>query len=409
MKILIVDDAKETRESLLNIIKIKINPNYEIAEAENGLEALALVETFKPDIVLTDVLMPRMDGIRFTSILKSQDETKHIFIAAITGLSGDEQIQKIYASGVDFYIAKPFQLDDIVARLKVITSLIKQKSSITDIKPKIVYNCFNDEHIKHYSITFSIITEDDIFLIFDYFSKQNVEYNSLILKDFMVTLIKTYRTMSLKNRVFDIIIEESESYIYVTVKSNVFIKSLEQLVDKHSSLLQYAKDENSCSFRVDIISFLAKHEVKKTIYKSEIVSATELLIVTSDDIFDYVNELNFALQEYRSVHIDEIFYNDQIHLALLSLFEQYIRLFKKVHNFDKVLIALQSVYVLLQNKEVKLFNNQESEMIFNNLETLNQIIELWIEEVITKQTSINVHYYDNQIMNSCRQVEKDFS
>ena len=214
MRILIVDDAKEIRESLRNIIKVKINDTYEIEEAEDGLEALGLVESFKPDIVLTDILMPKMDGIRFTSILKSQSETKHIFVAAITGLSGEEQIEKIYASGVDFYIAKPFQLDDIIARLKVITSLITQKSSIPDLKPSVVYNCFKDERIKRYFVTFSIAQEDDIFLIFDYFTNQDIRYNSIILKDFMVALVKTYRKMDAKNKIFDLIIEESD-YIYI--------------------------------------------------------------------------------------------------------------------------------------------------------------------------------------------------
>ena len=256
MKILIVDDAKKTRESLYNIIKIKINSSYEIAEAEDGLEALGLVESFKPDIVLTDILMPKMDGIRFTAILKSQTATKHIFIAAITGLSGEEQIQKIYASGVDFYIAKPFQLDDIVARLKVITSLIKNKNRLNNSsqnkKPTDIHNTYLDEKIKHYYITFSIVKEDDIFLLFDYFSNQDVLYNSILLKDFMVTLLKVYKNMDNNNKTFDLIVEESSQFVYITIKDTYFITAMDKFLNKKNISSQYKKNKESVSFRIEV-------------------------------------------------------------------------------------------------------------------------------------------------------------
>jgi len=412
MKILIVDDAKETRESLHNIIKVKINATYEIAEAQDGLEALGLVDSFKPDIVLTDILMPKMDGIRFTSLLKSQAQTKHIFVAAITGLSGEEQVQKIYASGVDFYIAKPFQLDDIVARLKVITSLITQKSSIPDAKPSVVYNAFKDEKIKHYYTTFSISQEDDIFLIFDYFSKQNVKYNSIILKDFMVTLVKTYRKMLIENKDFDLIIEESDRFIYVTVRDELFIKAIEKLVDKHNNLLEYSRNQNAFSFRIDIVSFIdnskkALNEVNK--YQNELMSASELMIISSDDILDYVNELQEALLDYRSLCGDDNSYNASLHLILVNLFDQYTRLFKKIPEFDRVSIALQSVALLIQDSKMKKFDKAKNTQMIRHLNELTTTIELWIEHVIIKQDSVDIHYNDHKIMSNCRLIEKDFS
>ncbi len=413
MKILIVDDAKETRESLHNIIKVKINATYEIAEAEDGLEALGLVDSFKPDIVLTDILMPKMDGIRFTSILKSQSQTKHIFIAAITGLSGEEQIEKIYASGVDFYISKPFQLDDIVARLKVITSLITQKSFIPDAKPSIVHNCFKDEKIKHYFTTFSISQEDDIFLIFDYFSKQNMEYNSIVLKDFMVTLVKTYRKMLIKDKSFDLIIEESDSFIYVTVRDESFIQAIEKLVDKHNNLLEYSRNNNAFSFRIDILSFIDSSKkllkYKTSSYQHELMSASELMIISSDDILDYVNELQEALLEYKALCSDGNSYNASLHLILINLFDQYTRLFKKVPEFDRVSIALQSVAMLIKESKKKKFNKAQNTQMIRHLDELNINIEIWINDVILNQNSTDVHYNDYKIISSCRLIEKDFT
>ncbi|QOY55308.1 response regulator [Candidatus Sulfurimonas marisnigri] len=412
MKILIVDDAKETRESLHNIIKVKISSTYEIAEAEDGLEALGVVETFHPDIVLTDILMPKMDGIRFTALLKSQPQTKHIFVAAITGLSGEEQIQKIYASGVDFYIAKPFQLDDIVARLKVITSLITHKSSIPDVKPSVVYNCFKDEHIKHYFVTFSITEEDDLFLVFDYFSNQNISYNSLLLKDFMVALVKAFRKMDTKNQLFDLIIEESDSYIYITVRDGFFVETMESLVKKNSTLFEYAKNSKAFSFRINIVSFLAK-EKKKNIeinqYQNELLSAYELMNISSDDLQFYVNELIDSLKEYRLLCQDDSTYNVSLRMTLINLFDKYTRLFKKVPEFDRISIALQSVAILIQNKDIKPFTKSKNTQMVRHIEELNVTIEEWIKNIITNQDSLDIHYDDHKIMSMCLLIEEDFS
>jgi len=414
MKILIVDDAKETRETLRNIIKVKVDSSYEIAEAEDGLEALGIVDTFAPDIVLTDVMMPKMDGIRFTALLKSQPETKHIFVAAITGLSGEDEIKRIYASGVDFYIAKPFQLDDIVARLKVITSLISSETPTLAVKPAVIYNCFNDENVKRYFITFSIAKEDDIFLVFDYFSHQDIQYNSLLLKDFMVALVKAYRKMDKKNKIFDLILEESESYIYVTVQNGFFVDTMESLVKNNSTLFQYAKKNQSFSFRIDTVSFLENPTIensKPSIVEEKkiaLVSAVELMIIVSDDIVEYVKELNSTLQDYKSICMSSS-YDEMLHQALVTLFEQYIGLFTNIPEFNKLSVALENILLIMENNKSKLLNNEIHEQKIAHIKELNSYIEKWIKDVILTQTSHNVHENDDKIVDICRLIEKDFS
>jgi len=413
VKILIVDDAKETRESLHNIIKMKIDASFEIQEAEDGQEALAIVDTFKPNIILTDILMPKMDGIRFTELIKSNPQTRDIFIAAITGLSGDEQIQKIYASGVDFYIAKPFQLDDIVARIKVITSLITKKGSVPEEKPSVVYNSFNDENIKHYFTTFSITQEDDIFLIFDYFSKQNVKYNSIALKDFMVTLVKTYREIEGENKKFDLIIEESDTFIYITIEDALFIQAIEYLVKKHTNLVKYKRKEDTISFRINIRAFLFTpkriliDDVDK--YKDELISAAELMENCSQEVLQEINTIEEALLDYRAIHEENYKYVTSLNLVLVKLFDNYAKLFKKVPEFDRVLIALQSVAVLIKESNSEKFDSLINSKLINNIEELNIIVETWIQNVIVNQDSHDIHDNDSKIMDICKVIEESFS
>jgi CheY-like chemotaxis protein len=409
MKLLIVDDAKETRDALNNIIKLKIDDSYEIKEAENGLEALGIVESFKPDIVLTDILMPKMDGIRFAKLLKSQNETKHIFVTAITGLSGEEQIQKIYSSGIDFYISKPFQLDDIVARLKVITSLISKKKPFSSDKVQ-VRNAFKDKEVKRYYVTFNISQEDDMFLIFEYFCHHDFYCDSITLKDLMVFLIKAYR--KLENTVsFDFILEESDNYLYMSVTNDLFRISLEE-VFKNSTVFEYKSSEDIFSLRIALKSFVIHHakseEPKKYPYQHEMLSAQDLMLMSSDELDEYVNEVHEALEEYKALREGETLYTESIRFVLLNLFDQYTGLFKKIPEFDRVSFALQNIAIRIKQCKPHEMAVTHHGDFFSKIEQLNHCIEMWTEHLIVEKDAQDIHYLDYDIMNICASLEEIF-
>jgi len=408
MKILIVDDAKETRETLHNIIKAKIDVACEIEEAEDGLDALEVIKRFQPEIVLTDIMMPRMDGIRLTSKIKSQKLTKDIFVAAITGLSGEEEIKKIYASGVDFYIAKPFQLDDIVARLKVITALVTQNSP-TSTKALVVHNCYNDNSVRHYFTTFSISKEDDVFLIFDYFSKQNVDYDSLILKDFMVTLIKTYKHIKDANAKFHLIIEESEKYIYVTLNDSVFIDSFNSLASKHSSLIDYKKSDTAFSFRIDINTFIETPESLQdegiTPFENELLFATELIEACGDDIYKPISDIKKEIKEYKVLCSAGYKFNAALHTNVTALFKNYTLLFSKVPQFDKIELHFITLNKKIIKLEPSLLNDEERNNLIEYINELNFLTSQWIKDVVITQESADVHFLDFDILSVCKKIE----
>ena len=411
MKILIVDDEKEIRESLYNIIKIKVNKDYEIKEAPDGLEALSLVDSFGPDIVLTDMMMPNMGGMRFTKLLKSKPFTKNIFVVAITGLSGEEEIQKIYESGVDFYIAKPFQIDDIVARLKVVVSLIGYKKDIYNAKPPVTYNCFNDEEIKNYFLTFSITKEEDIFLLFDYFSNQLVKYDSLLLKDFMVILIKAYKSMEGIDKAFNLIIEESKSYLYVTVHNDLFIETIQHLVSKNPILFQYAQNNNAFSFRINIVALEQTKSNQNEIFstKTKLVSAEELNRLISSDILKYAQEINYKIHEYKALSKKIYTYNKIISIKLVNLLEQYSVLFQRVNQFESVCIALKDLLDETQSIDIKNIDKLNHAELMKYFNALNSNIEDWVIAVLSNKTSANIHYNDENIITNCKLINKEFN
>lgn len=106
IKLLIVDDEPEIRQYLTDYFKDK----YECIYAENGKQALKMVTEHHPSLVISDIMMPVMDGNEFCEKLKSDINISHIPVILLTALSGEENIIKGLKTGADCYIEKPFNL-----------------------------------------------------------------------------------------------------------------------------------------------------------------------------------------------------------------------------------------------------------------------------------------------------------
>ena len=119
LTIMIVDDSPSMRHVTTKLIK---NAGWETVVAKDGLEALEILQTAKglPDIILTDVEMPRMNGYELLAALKQQENLREIPVIMITSRSGDKHHQKAVELGVSEYLTKPFddaKLIDIINKL----------------------------------------------------------------------------------------------------------------------------------------------------------------------------------------------------------------------------------------------------------------------------------------------------
>lgn len=112
-KVLIVDDSSTVREFLAAALE---SANYEILYSSNGVEALHAVERFKPDIVLLDVEMPRMNGLEVCRRLRREAEFALLPIIILTGNSNPNHKIEGLAAGADEYLLKPPDLTDIRLR-----------------------------------------------------------------------------------------------------------------------------------------------------------------------------------------------------------------------------------------------------------------------------------------------------
>ena len=116
-KILIVDDEADIIEFIKYLLEREA---YLVDSACNGSEALLKSKTFKPDLILMDVMMPVMDGIEACRQIKSHPETKNVFIIFLTARSEEYSEIAGFEAGADDYINKPVKPRVLLSRIKAI-------------------------------------------------------------------------------------------------------------------------------------------------------------------------------------------------------------------------------------------------------------------------------------------------
>ena len=126
MKILVVDDEKLIRDVIKEYL---LKENFEVLEAENGEEAIDMCNKHAIDLMILDIMMPKMDGYTAYKTIKGQRRIPTIILSARS-----EEYDKLlgFDLGVDDFIAKPFSPKELVARVKAVTyspTLLKIKTS----------------------------------------------------------------------------------------------------------------------------------------------------------------------------------------------------------------------------------------------------------------------------------------
>ena len=114
-RILIVDDEPNIVLALELLMK---REGYEIRSVADGEQAVEAAGTFRPDLILLDVMMPRMDGYEVCQRLRSDDLLKDISIVMLTAKGREVEREKGLALGADLYITKPFSTRDVVHKVK---------------------------------------------------------------------------------------------------------------------------------------------------------------------------------------------------------------------------------------------------------------------------------------------------
>lgn len=114
VNILIVDDSSSARRSLSQVAR---DAGYDVRTAIDGVEAVTLIEEHRPDLVLTDLEMPKMNGLELAAHLRASDRTRDLPIVMVTSRSTEKHKAQAMSTGINSYITKPYTNDDLVMEL----------------------------------------------------------------------------------------------------------------------------------------------------------------------------------------------------------------------------------------------------------------------------------------------------
>ncbi|BBJ24740.1 hybrid sensor histidine kinase/response regulator [Candidatus Nitrotoga sp. AM1P] len=112
--ILVVDDSLSVRKSLVQLVS---DAGYNVKAAKDGLEAITLLKNFTPGVILTDLEMPNMNGLEFTSHLRARADTRKLPVIMITSRSMDKHRKQAELAGVSVYMTKPYTDIDLLGHI----------------------------------------------------------------------------------------------------------------------------------------------------------------------------------------------------------------------------------------------------------------------------------------------------
>lgn len=113
-RVLIADDEPNIVTSLEYLMQ---KSGYEVKIARNGDEALALVESFLPDVVLLDVMMPRKSGYEVCQQIRERSDWQHIKVVMLSAKGREAEVNKGLSLGADTYVTKPFSNQELIATI----------------------------------------------------------------------------------------------------------------------------------------------------------------------------------------------------------------------------------------------------------------------------------------------------
>src|SRR5215472_10749449 len=128
MRIVVVDDDPD----LLGLLTdgLSLYGTYEIIPCLDGTSGLAMIEQHKPDCIIVDILMPRLDGYQFVSAMRGDPNTAQIPLVILSALVQEQDRIIGLLRGADAYLTKPIEFSDLVAAINAASSLTKEQRSL---------------------------------------------------------------------------------------------------------------------------------------------------------------------------------------------------------------------------------------------------------------------------------------
>ena len=120
-KVLVVDDDPGMREVLESIL---VTENVEVCTAVDGKDAVQKTLALKPDLVLLDIGMPKLNGLTFCKAIRACAATRNTPIIIVTSLTAAGRLEECMEAGADDFVGKPFQIEDLLIRVRAMLKTV---------------------------------------------------------------------------------------------------------------------------------------------------------------------------------------------------------------------------------------------------------------------------------------------
>ena len=114
-RVMIVDDEPDALAMMENIL---MDEGFELIKVSNATEVGLRAAQLSPDLILLDFLMPEINGFEVSKALRNNELTRSIPIMAVTALTKEQDIERIFECGADEYLAKPFRIDQLLEKVR---------------------------------------------------------------------------------------------------------------------------------------------------------------------------------------------------------------------------------------------------------------------------------------------------
>lgn len=159
LKVLLVEDEEKVREYIAKSLRYIVS---EVQEASNGKEALKILDIFSPDIIITDLEMPVMNGVEFIKTLRKQN--KNICIVVLTAHTANEYLLGLIDAHIEQFIIKPINFEKMITVLeKCNTNILKSKEKHCFSCSKYIYD-FDQKTLKYGDTTIVLTKKEILFL-----------------------------------------------------------------------------------------------------------------------------------------------------------------------------------------------------------------------------------------------------
>jgi len=384
MNILIVDDNLNNRMILKLLLEDFEEENKEnkflIEEAGDGLEAISKCEKGNFDIVLMDIMMPNMDGIEATKIIRQNHP--NIMIIAVSAVDDTARQKLILSNGAEDYISKPVNSDIFISRISNYITLIKarnhvQLSSKSNRKNK---NLFTDKIYSRYT-NFMIYSEDTLSEFWEFFLlNADEKYDNL--SDIVRTIFSIAETQLRLSITSNIYIEESEDLQYFTLTNidKLPKKVVELILIKAKLACEYKTEDNKVSFelsKVCSINDIKLNDNSVSDVSEKIINKVELKTVTTNletPVVDIESSKEFHVFNY--IDEDDLYDLEEYSGKLNSLMlvvgggdvteEEIEEIYTNLEKIGSVLATYSEVYII--SKALTMLSHEMA----NNVETFIQ-------------------------------------